>query len=1198
MFKRFVLSLFVCVVLLLFGGVGVAFGGFSPWWRLVSGSRPSVLRSGFATNEVQRLTISATKGEVFLANLKEVEEGIAEELLFTVLPYNASALQVQEGLEKVFPSRRVLVSGGPGDEGGSKPYVITFPGQTVPLVFASGEFAEFFGGEPLSGGTAETSTSVTEVSKGRPDGQVVVTAANLGDASIDGGTVPVSFSDVLPVGLRAVSVEGIAGSPNNHRGPVDCSLGSLTCAYAKGLPPFYPIEVLMGVEVLSSSVGSNVVSVSGGGAPGASVSRPVRVGGELGFGVEDYGLSLEEEGGLRDTQAGSHPFQLTTMLTVNQSWEPERAGNLTQRPVVLAKDLNFKLPPGLIGNPTPFPRCRIPQFLANELSRNCPPNTAIGVAFFSFNDTTSLGRENSIAPVFNLEPSVGEPARFGFRAASVPVYIDPSVRTGGDYGVTVSVSNIPQTVSFLSSAVTVWGVPGDPRHDPVRGWGCLEVAEEAPNPLPCSPLEEQRPPPLLSLPTSCTGPLQTSVEADSWAQPGVFQSFPADEQLQALDGCDRLPSSPSISVAPDSQAGSTPTGLTVDVHVPQDLTLNPSGLAEADVKDTTVALPTGVVLNPAAGDGLLACSLGQIALESKEPPSCPDASKVGEVEVKTPLLPNPLKGAAYVAAQNANPFGSLVALYVFVEDPVSGTRVKLAGEVLPDPVTGQLVSTFKNTPQLPFEDFKLHFFGGDRAPLATPALCGPYTTTASITPWSGNPPVDSSSTFNIVSGPNGSACHNPLVFAPSLTVGTTSIQAGGFSPLTTTMSREDGQQALQGIQLHMPPGLSGLLSGVALCGEAQANEGTCPPQSLIGETTVSVGLGGDPFSVKGGKVYITGPYGGAPFGLSIVNPAKAGPYDLGKGVCDCIVVRARIDVDPHTAALTVTTDNTGPYRIPTILGGIPLQIKHVNVTVNREHFTFNPTNCNPLSVTGTIISTEGVPSALTVPFQVTNCATLKFKPSFKVSTTGRTSKANGASLSVKLAYPKAPFGSQANIAKVKVDLPKQLPSRLTTLQKACTAAQFEQNPAGCPPASLIGHAKATTPLLPVPLQGPAYFVSHGGEAFPSLIIVLQGYGVTVDLVGTTFISKAGITSSTFNTVPDVPVGTFELTLPQGKYSALAANGNLCKTKLRMPTTFTAQNALTIHQNTKITVTNCNKHHKHTKKKADKHNKNKQHHKKK
>ena len=609
------------------------------------------------------------------------------------------------------------------------------------------------------------------------------------------------------------------------------------------------------------------------------------------------------------------------------------------------------------------------------------------------------------------------------------------------------------------------------------------------------------------------------------------------------------------------------------IHVPQELLLNPGGLAEADVKDTRVTLPAGVTLNPAAADGLQSCGEAQIALPADVVPSCPEASKVATVEIKSPLLANPLTGAAYLAAQNANPFGSLVALYLVAEDPVSGTLVKVAGEVKPDPVTGQLVSTFDNTPQLPFEDLKLHFFGGDRAPLATPASCGSYTTSASISPWSGNAPAQSSSTFDVTSGVNGGPCASPLPFSPELTAGSTNIQTGAFTPFEMTMSRQDGNQDLEAVQLHMPPGLLGTLSSVKLCDEADANAGTCGPESQIGETTVSVGLGGDPYTVRGGRVYITGPYEGAPYGLSIVNPAKAGPFDLGQ-----VVVRAKIEVDQLTAALTVTTDSSGPYAIPRILDGIPLQIKHINVTINRPSFTFNPTDCQPMQVGGALTSSQGASSSLHVPFQVTNCATLGFKPRFTASTSGRTSRAKGASLHVRLTYPKAPFGSQANVAKVKVDLPRQLPSRLSTLQKACTAKVFEANPAACPAASKVGEAKARTPVIPEELHGPAYFVSYGGAKFPELVIVLSGYGVTVQLHGETFINeKTNITSSTFRRVPDVPIGSFELTLPRGTNSALAATANLCTTTLRMPTAFTAQNGMVVKQSTSIAVTGCRKH---------------------
>jgi hypothetical protein len=1159
--KRSMLGIAVALMAVLAGAAPAVAG--SPWWHLDSGSRPSDIAPGSAKDEVLEVTVSATGG---FFQLQEVEEsGNENETKIAGLPFDATAAEVQEGVERDVYSggREVRVAEGSGDTAETHSWVVTLPDQSArPMLALSGG---------LSGAAAQA--SVKELSHGRPDGQIIVSASNIGDASVSGAGV-VRMRDALPAGLRAVAVEATAP---NAEGSLffpqlfECSYKSVSCAASVIVAPYKVMEARVSVVAEPGTDGVNEVSISGGGVPGASVRRPVKVSSEpASFGVEDYELNPEEVGGEADTQAGSHPFQLTTTLTLNQT--------AAATPVALGKDLNFKLPPGLIGNPIPFPQCTLGQFLTEPpgggglVQNECQPQTAVGVAVVYLNVPVFAGKTSLLqfaVPLFNLEPSVGEPARFGFMVEHTPVYLDTSVRTGGDYGVTVSVDNISQQVGFLSNQVTFWGVPGDPRHDSVRGWGCLTDAQFAANILPCANSDAIHPPPLLAVPTSCTGPMPTSVEADSWAQEGVFGSFASVEPIPALDGCNRLPFSPTIAVTPDGQAGSTPTGLTVGVHVPQDVSLNAEGLAEADVKDTMVTLPAGVALNPAAADGLFACGEAEVALAADSVPSCPEASKVATVQIKSPLLANPLEGEVYLAAQDANPFGSLVALYLVAEDPVSGVLVKLAGEVKPDPVTGQLVATFKDTPQLPFEDLKLHFFGGDRAPLGTPAACGGYTTTASISPWSGNPPAESSSEFQIVSGPNGSPCHSPLQFSPSLTAGMTSIQAGGFSPFTMTMSREDGQQNLRSVQLHMPPGLSGTLASVKLCGEEQANAGTCGPESQIGETTVSVGLGGDPYTVTGGKVYITGPYRGAPYGLSIVNPAKAGPYDLGK-----VIVRAKIEVDENTAALTITTDTEGPYKIPTILDGIPLQIKHVNVTVNRPGFTFNPTNCSPLAVTGTVSSAEGSSQALSVPFQVTNCAVLAFRPKLTASTSGRTSRAAGASLSVKLSYPAGPY--DANIARVKVELPKQLPSQLKTLQKACTAQVFEANPANCPAASIIGHATATTPVLPVPLTGPAYFVSHGGEAFPSLIIVLQGYGVTVHLVGSTFISKAGITSSTFKTVPDVPVGTFELTLPQGPYSALTANANLCKAKLAMPTEFVGQNGALIETSTKIAVGGCPK----------------------
>ncbi len=1024
------------------------------------------------------------------------------------------------------------------------------------------------------------------------DAGIVVEASNLGDAMVNGSASPVTIVDKLPAGVTPTEIYAEGGGGEIGRELIGalgfgCSLSgqTATCTYGGPLLAYERLMIAITVKVATGDGdGENEIDISGGGAASVSSHRALALSGSLpSFGVENYELDPEEEGGEPDTQAGSHPFQLTTSLTLNTHAVPTLDSYLHEilpeiQPLAYTKDLHFTLPPGLIGNPTPLPKCSDYVFTleAEGHGSGCSSNTVVGVATPI---VTAISRSTHVPlafaePLYSLVPSAGEPAKFGFiTPGGGPVVLDTSVLVGGDYGVVVSVPDITELLEFVGDQVTFWGVPADERHDIARG-SCLGNVSTLGGET-CPVKETSKP--FLILPTACPGDLRTSVEADSWAQVGQFTGKEytfanGAGETYGLDGCNRLSFEPSISVAPDGQQASTPTGLTVGVHVPQESSLNPTGLADSTVKNTTVTLPAGVGLNPAGADGLSSCSTEQVALGSQGEQTCPESSKVGTVEIKSPLLPNPLVGAAYLAQQDANPFGSLVALYLVAYDPVSGVRVKVAGEVKPDPVTGQLVSTFKETPQLPFEELSLHFFGGSRAPLGTPALCGGYTTKASIAPWSGNAAVDSSSEFKITSGPSGSPCSNPLPFDPTLTTGSLNIQAGAFTPFTMTMSREDGNQNLDAIQLKMPPGLLGTLSDVKLCGEAEGNAGTCGPESLIGHTTVSVGLGGNPYTVTGGEVFITGPYEGAPYGLSIVNPAKAGPFDLGK-----VIVRAKIEVDPTTAALTITSDSAGPYAIPQILDGIPLEIKHVNVSIDRHDFTFNPTNCSPMSIGGGLTSSQGSVSKLNVPFQVTNCATLKFKPIFSVSTSGKTSRVKGASLNVKLTYPNAAFGTQANIGKLKVDLPKQLPSRLTTLQKACPDTTFDANPAACPAASRVGTATATTPVLPVHLEGPAYFVSHGDQKFPELIFALSGEGVTVYVHGETFISSAGITSSTFRTVPDVPIGTFELKLPQGPYSALAANGNLCTSKLVMPTTFVGANGMSIKQSTSITATGCPKH---------------------
>jgi hypothetical protein len=1230
--KSSIIGLAVTVVLLAAAPAAFAQSG---WWHLTSGTRPGYIKPGSGHDEVQELATSpgsilgtpTTAFELYVGN-EEVgyfaTEPVAKELGLQV----ASAASIQAALEGFYGKGNVTVTGG--DPG-------AVPGSITPLVITSVGARAYQPVETLKAFdiTGEGSATVTVAATGRPDGEVYVTAENVGNATINAQTSPVQIVDNLPRGVKAV---GMLGTEPGHHGAINertvlnCTVEPQpTCSVNQAVGAFTELELRIAVVVEPGAATLNEASISGGSVPSASFSRALTLSGEpTPAGAENYELTPEEELGVPTTQAGSHPFQLTTTLMLNQgadtsSLTPSAVDNDPEpnaEPIQLAKDVNFKWPAGLIGNPSSLEQCSTVQFSTYIYGGDqnlCPNQSVVGVASVTVNTTKGIFNIATFTvPLFNLTPRVGEPARFGFTIpiAGAQVYIDTSVRTGSDYGITVSVNNITQTAGFISSSVTVWGVPGDPRHNAQRGWACLDEATKLTSLEhgACEPPEQVEPPPFLQMPTSCTGPLVTSVESDSWNEPspeGQQRSLPGSA-MPALDGCNRAPFDPSLVVTPDATEGSTPTGLNVDVHNPQEGSLNPNGLVEPDVKDIKVTLPEGVAINPAGADGLQACSealvgftgfneleagLRTAAFTDKLPGSngsgetfeqgvdfCSDASKIGTVKITTPLLPNSLNGSVYLATQDTNPFGSLVAMYVVAEDPVSGVLVKLAGEVSLTS-SGQIVATFANNPQLPFEDAELHFFGGERAPLATPARCGAYTTSASFVPWTGNAAAAPSSTFDIASGPNGSACPgSSLPFSPSLTAGTTSNQAGGFSPFTMTMSREDGNQNLQSVQLHMPSGLEGVLSSVALCGEEQANAGTCGAESQIGETTVSVGLGGDPFSVKGGRVYITGPYDGAPFGLSIVNPAVAGPFNLGN-----VVVRAKIEVDPRTAELTITTDSSGQYAIPTILDGIPLEIKHVNVTINRPGFTFNPTSCEKTEIGGNLASAEGSSQALAVSFQPTNCAVLKFTPSLSVKTAAYASKAKGASLQFKIAYPKGAMGTQSWFNEAKFDIPKQLPARLSTIQQACTATTFETNRAACPKHSIIGSAIVHTPILPVPLEGPVYFVSYGGAKFPDAVLVLKGYGLTIELHGNTFINgTTGVTSATFKALPDVPFESIEVNLPSGEYSEFGANlpakahFDFCGQKLTMPTFFKASNGLEIKQASPVTITGCTKPAKHKK----------------
>jgi hypothetical protein len=892
-------------------------------------------------------------------------------------------------------------------------------------------------------------------------------------------------------------------------------------------------------------------------------------------------------------QAGLLPYETDTSFTVSSV-----ASGGSVRATGVVKSFDVDLPPGFVGNPDAVPKCARAEFelrLGGDGNPVCPSDTQVGVALVTFEAGPAVQ-----LPIFNLAAPEGVAAQFGIASSKFVAFLDAGVRLNaqGEYVAFLNAEDI-ESQGFVGLEVSLWGDPADPSHNALRVYPGQDEAGVGPHgeagapPVPSDAV----PRPFLRLPTSCGVPQTLAVGVTSWEDPLTVVSLPnlvetdREGNPVVMQGCSTLDFSPSIEVTPETSATDTPTGLEVNLRVPQDE--DPADLAEAHVKDAVVTLPPGLTLSPSTTNGLETCSPAQIGIgsvgEMERPPACPAASQVGSLEVSTPLFERPLQGEIYLARQETVE-GALIGVYLVVDDPATGILVKLAGRLelggqqgVGGLEPGQVRAVFDNDPQFPFSDLKLELTGGPKASLVTPQTCGSPAASSEITGWNGTvatPPSNSVST--------SSGCSEG--FSPAFSAGTTDKQAGAYSPFTLTVSREDGSQRLGVIDATTPPGFLGNIAGVTFCpnagieaaerldrpggGALEQADPSCPAGSDVGTVTATAGAGPDSITTTG-QEYLAGPYDGAPFDLVAITPAISGPFDLG-----VVVLRQGLYIDPHTGQATVRSD-----PIPTALDGVPLDIRSVAVNIDgvggNNKFTLNPTNCGPLAVTGTLTSTSGTNVAISSPFQAVNCQSLKFKPGFAVSTAGKASKAGGASLHVDLTYPSAPQGTYANIRSVKVDLPKQLPARLTTLQKACLAATFEANPASCPAPSVVGMVVAHTPILKSPLTGPVYLVSHGNEAFPDVVMVLQGEGITLSLAGNTNIKK-GITSNTFKTIPDAPLSSFELTLPQGPYSVLATNlpeqarYSFCGQALTMPTAITAQNGAVLKQSTKITATGCPK----------------------
>jgi hypothetical protein len=1004
---------------------------------------------------------------------------------------------------------------------------------------------------------------------------IVVSATNIGGAASDGAAVTVSAS--LPAGL---TVEQIVGT-DAYRDPrstvasgndlVCVSTPVLACTDSRPIDPgdtlIVKIEVAVEAGLPAASLTSDA-EVSGGGAQDASTTSAIALG-STGPGSTAPAFGIARRSFFAATssdQAGAHA-NVTTGFTLN-TVSPE-GGGVFAKPVATPRDVSLELPPGLAGDVTGIPRCTMAQ-VAN--SSNCPSDTRVGTATV----TIAVGdRETVVVPVFNIVPYPGEPIALAFDALAFTARFDASVLSDGDYAVRMSAQDLTEASPALAASMTIWGVPAD--HS---GPGEDETYSESGGSSFGGPSPGQTRLALMTNPQRCAEPLIAHVATDAWEKPGVLATESAS--MGELDGCERLSFEPTFSMLPDTTVAGAPAGYTLDLKLAQDT--SPDGLATPTFRQLRVALPVGTVISPSAGTGLRSCSDAQFLgpdgaqQEPATPAQCPAEAQIGTLQIESPALEEPLTGKVYLgeplcgAGGTCSPEdaegGRMVRLFAQASDEGEDNLiVKVQGAASINQQTGQIVVTFEEAPQLPSSEFKLDLDGGQRALLANSRTCGPTTTTAAFTPWSAPLTPISASSFD---SEIDEGCVAPE-FSPTFLAGTTDAEAGAFSPLTLSFGRSDADEYLSRLQVRLPPGLLGALSTVPPCGEPQASDGTCAVESLIGHVQALVGPGTEPYLIGGGQLFLTDGYDGSPFGLSIVLPADAGPFALaGTTGHGTVVVRAAIDVDPNTAAVTITSD---PF--PTALDGIPLQVREVSATIDRPGFMFNPTSCDRAAIGGTLTSAEGATAAVSSPFQVANCAALAFKPQFKASTSGRTSSTNGASLDLKLSFPGggAP-GDRANLAKIKIDLPKQLPSRLTTLHKACPARVFAANPATCPPGSLIGIVRADTPLLASQLTGPVYFVSNGGEAFPNVALVLQGDGVRMNLIGDTYVSTHSITSTTFRQIPDVPISSFELYLPQGPTSALGSFGDLCTSRLTMPTSLVSQDGRTISQSTAVTVTGC------------------------
>lgn len=869
------------------------------------------------------------------------------------------------------------------------------------------------------------------------------------------------------------------------------------------------------------------------------------------------------------TQAGSHPASFRVQFELNREANGHTEGGE-------ARDVIVDLPPGFVGNPQAMPTCSRQQFEGD--TPRCPGSTQVGVA-----RAVVFGLGETIDPLYNLEPPPGVAAQLGFAAFFWAPLQNASLRTDEGYGISVATPNVPAEISAVD--VTVWGIPPDKSHDPERV--CAEGKSSVKGCPSSAPHEA-----FLTMPTAC-GPFETTVEADTKQNPGSYvservQLSGAGVGAAAIVGCESVPFRPTVFSTPTASSAESPSGLDFELDLPNEgLTSPKAEHSETEPEKTEVVLPQGFSVNPSAANGIGACSS-----EQYRQAACPEDSKLGTLFAKTPLLEEPIEGALYLAAPHDNPFNSLLGLYIIARVPNRGILVKQAGGVRADPTTGQLTATFDHLPPLPYSSFDVKLREGPRAPLITPQTCGTFTTQVSLYPFSApDSPVQKAVPFTIGSGANGGACasnEGQLSNRPAFEAGTITPLGGNYSPFIFKVSRPDGSQRFGALETTLPEGLTGKLAGIPYCPEAQiqaaaartaegqgaveAASPSCPSASQVGIVNVGAGAGPSPYYVQG-KAYLAGPYKGAPLSLVIITPAVAGPFDLGT-----VVVRTALYVDPFTAKIRAVSD-----PLPSILHGIPLDVRSISLQMNRPQFVLNPTNCGEKTISGGIDSLLGATAPLSTPFQAIGCAALEFAPKLMLSLKGPTKRAGHPALKALVTYPGG--GLDANIARAQVGLPASEFLDQGNLNNVCKQADLRAGT--CPSSSIYGHAKAWTPLLDKPLEGPVYLGVGFGYKLPALVADLNGQ-VRILLKGKTDTTKHHGLRNTFEAVPDAPVSRFVLELKGGKkYGLLENSENICRKPQRASVLFTAQNGKRLHLRPKI-ANSCKPGKRHARKRDHRH----------